>query len=167
MTPTEQMAATEVRPGKDRLGERLPPGMQGILATIAMACGPAMVGMMLTIVLPILPEIAKDVVGGRTVLIAMPTFGIVVGGIIAGILIDRMSARTLMLRMIVAFGVVGVAGMVLNGIPLLASRFLMASSRLASRRPRPHSSASTFIPKSARASWGSRWRPALRSGSWR
>ena len=90
-----------------------------------MVCGPAMVGMMLTIVLPILPEIAKDVSGGRNVLIAMPTMGIVVGGIAAGFLLSRMSARNLMLWMTIAFGVVGFAGMALGGWPLLTSRFLM------------------------------------------
>lgn len=107
------------------LGASLPGGLPGILAVAAMACGPAMVGMMLTIVLPILPEIAKDVVGGRNVIIAMPTMGIVVGGIIAGFLLGRMSARTLMLWMIAAFGIVGLAGMVLQDVPLLISRFLM------------------------------------------
>jgi MFS family permease len=80
---------------------------------------------MLTIVLPILPNIAKDVVGGRDVLIAMPTLGIVVGGIAAGSLLSRFSARTLMLWMVAAFGVIGFAGVVLHGVGLLASRFLI------------------------------------------
>jgi len=107
------------------LGPSLPPGLPGILAVAAMACGPAMVGMTLTIVLPILPDIAKDVVGGRDVLIAMPTMGIVVGGVTAGLLLSRMSARSLMLWMIGAFAVVGFAGMLLQDVPLLVSRFLM------------------------------------------
>ena len=84
-----------------------------------------MTGMMLTIVLPMLPQMANEVVGGRNILIALPTFGIVIGGIIAGPLMDRMTPRLLMLRMIVLFGVIGVLGMVLTGVPLLASRFLM------------------------------------------
>lgn len=84
-----------------------------------------MVGMMLTIVLPILPEIAKDVVGGRNVLIAMPTLGIVAGGVAAGFLLSRMSARNLMLWTIALFGIVGLSGMVLQNVPLLISRFLI------------------------------------------
>jgi MFS family permease len=156
----------------------LPGGILGIIAIAAMVCGPAMNGMMLTIVLPILPNIAKDVVGGRDVLIAMPTMGIVAGGIIAGFMmggvsgkavgiwaaiaavvaaigvatgltahayfyviallplgiavggaiayfIAPLSPRTLMLSTVALFGVVGLAGMVLHDIPLLASRFLI------------------------------------------
>ena len=56
-------------------GSSLPSGLWGILAVAAIAAGPAMTGMMLTIVLPILPEMAKEVIGGRNVLIAMPTSG--------------------------------------------------------------------------------------------
>lgn len=103
----------------------LPAGWLGVLAIAIMVCGPAMVGMMLTIVLPILPNIAKEVAGGRDVLIAMPTMGIVVGGIVAGSLISRLGARAVMLLMMVAFGIIGFAGVYLQGTGLLASRFLM------------------------------------------
>ena len=106
-------------------GAQLPDGLLGFVTIAVMVSGPAMVGMMLTIVLPILPNIAKDVVGGRDVLIAMPTMGIVVGGIAAGFLLSRFSARTLMLWMVAAFGVIGFAGVVLHGVGLLASRFLI------------------------------------------
>lgn len=107
------------------LGEHLPPGLKGVLVATVIACGPAMAGMMLTILLPILPEIAKEVQGGRDALVAMPTIGIVVGGVIAGWLIERFTARRAMLAMFVAFGVIGTAGMVLDGTALLASRFVM------------------------------------------
>jgi predicted MFS family arabinose efflux permease len=107
------------------LGEHLPPGLKGILVATVIACGPAMAGMMLTILLPILPEIAKEVQGGRDALVAMPTIGIVVGGVIAGWMIERWTARRSMLAMFVAFGVIGTAGMVLDGVALLASRFVM------------------------------------------
>ncbi len=163
-------------PGPAKPG--LPAGWPGVLTIAIMVCGPAMNGMMLTIVLPILPNIAKDVVGGRDVLIAMPTMGIVAGGVIAGFLLGSVSvrtlvvwaivsaltaaggllsglfahayfyviallpvaitmggmlayliapisSRTLMLSTVALFGVVGLSGMVLQGIPLLASRFLI------------------------------------------
>jgi MFS family permease len=99
-------------------------GLLGIITTIVMVSGPSLVGMMLTILIPVLPEIAKEVPGGPKVLIAMPTMGIVVGGIIAGFLLSRAAARTIMLSMIAVFGVIGLAGMVLHGWPLLISRFL-------------------------------------------
>jgi MFS family permease len=102
----------------------LPSGFLGIIAVIVMVSGPSMVGMMLTILTPILPEIAKEVPGGRSTLITMPTAGIVAGGIIAGFLLSRAPARSIMLWMIAAFGIIGMAGMVLQGWPLLISRFL-------------------------------------------
>jgi MFS family permease len=102
----------------------LPGGLLGIVAIVVMVSGPSMVGMMLTILTPILPEIAKEVPGGRSTLITMPTAGIVAGGIIAGFLLSRAPARSIMLWMIAAFGIIGMAGMVLQGWPLLISRFL-------------------------------------------
>jgi MFS family permease len=107
------------------LGPDLPPGWRGVVAVIAMGSGPAMTGMMLTIVLPMLPQMASEVMGGRNILIALPTAGIVVGGILAGMLMDKMAPRTLILQMMLTFGIVGVGGMFLEGIPLLFSRFLM------------------------------------------
>ena len=82
----------------------LPKGFLGILTIVVMVCGPSMVGMMLTILIPVLPEIVKHVPGGRTWLIAMPTAGIVVGGVMAGFLLSRVSARNLMLVAIALFG---------------------------------------------------------------
>ena len=102
----------------------IPGGLLGIITTIVMVSGSATVGMMLTILIPILPEIAKEVPGGPKVLIAMPTMGIVAGGIIAGVLLSRASAREIILTMIALFVLIGMAGMVLHGWPLLISRFL-------------------------------------------
>lgn len=107
------------------LGEHLPPGLKGVLVATVIACGPAMAGMMLTILLPILPEIAKEVQGGRDALVAMPTVGIVVGGLVAGWMIERWTARRAILAMFVAYGVIGTAGMAIDGMALLASRFMM------------------------------------------
>ena len=61
--------------------------MLGILTIVVMVCGPAMVGMMLTICLPILPNMVAAVHGDKAALISMPTAGIVVGGILAGFLL--------------------------------------------------------------------------------
>jgi len=105
-------------------GYTLPKGPLGILTIVVMVCGPSMVGMMLTICLPILPNMVKAVNGDKAALIAMPTAGIVVGGILAGLLLSRVTAKTLMLWSIALFGVIGVLGMVLEGTPLLISRFL-------------------------------------------
>jgi len=105
----------------------LPKGVLGILTIVVMACGPSMVGMMLTILIPIFPEVVKHVPGDRTLLIAMPTAGIVVGGILAGFLLQRISARNLMLIAIALFGLIGSLGLVLQGWPLLISRFLIGA----------------------------------------
>jgi MFS family permease len=103
----------------------LPTGWLGILTIVVMVCGPAMVGMMLTICLPILPNMVAAVAGNKAALISMPTGGIVVGGIIAGFLLSRIQARTLMLVAIALFGIIGALGFVLQGWPLLTSRFLI------------------------------------------
>jgi MFS family permease len=103
----------------------LPRGFLGILTIVVMVCGPSMVGMMLTICLPILPNMVAAVAGDKAALIAMPTGGIVVGGIIAGFLLSRMQARNLMLGAIALFGVIGALGFILQGWPLLISRFLI------------------------------------------
>ena len=103
----------------------LPKGWLGILTIVVMVCGPAMVGMMLTICLPILPNMVAAVDGNKAALISMPTGGIVVGGILAGFLLSRMKARTLMLVAIALFGVIGGLGFILQGWPLLISRFLI------------------------------------------
>jgi MFS family permease len=102
----------------------LPKGLLGIITIVVMVCGPSMVGMMLTICLPILPNMVKAVGGDKAALIAMPTAGIVVGGILAGLLLSRVSAKTLMIWSIALFGLIGLSGMVLEGTPLLISRFL-------------------------------------------
>jgi MFS family permease len=102
----------------------LPKGFLGIVTIVVMVCGPSMVGMMLTICLPILPNMVKAAGGDKAALIAMPTAGIVVGGILAGLLLSRITAKTLMISSIALFGVIGLSGMVLEGAPLLISRFL-------------------------------------------
>ena len=102
----------------------LPKGFLGILTVAVMVCGPSMVGMMLTICLPILPNMVSAVHGDKAALISMPTAGIVVGGIAAGFLLSRMSAKTLMLIAIALFGILGASGIALEGTPLLISRFL-------------------------------------------
>jgi MFS family permease len=117
MTSTTQ---SDPAPG----GYTLPTGLLGIVTIVVMVCGPSMVGMMLTIVLPILPNMVKAVGGDKAALIAMPTAGIVAGGIVGGLLLSRVSAKTLMVISIALFGIVGFAGMVLQGTPLLISRFL-------------------------------------------
>ncbi len=115
-------STTQRETAKD--GYTLPTGLLGIITIVVMVCGPSMVGMMLTIVLPILPNMVKAVGGDKAALIAMPTAGIVVGGIIGGLLLSRVSAKTLMVVSIALFGIIGFAGMALQGTPLLISRFL-------------------------------------------
>ncbi len=123
-TPTGRFKVGKLEPATVEPESMLPKGLLGILTVAVMVCGPSMVGMMLTICLPILPNMVSAVHGDKAALISMPTAGIVVGGIVAGFLLSRMSAKTLMLVTIALFGVVGAAGIALEGTPLLLSRFL-------------------------------------------
>src|ERR1700761_9583299 len=121
--PAGRFEVGKLEPATAESESTLPKGFLGILTIVVMVCGPSMVGMMLTICLPILPNMVAAVHGDKAALISMPTAGIVVGGILAGFLLSRMSARTLMLTMIALFGVIGAAGMALEGNALLISRF--------------------------------------------
>src|SRR6201996_8973374 len=122
--PAGRFEVGKLEPATAESESTLPKGFLGILTIVVMVCGPSMVGMMLTICLPILPNMVAAVHGDKAALISMPTAGIVVGGILAGFLLSRVSARTLMLAMIALFGVIGAAGMALEGDALLISRFL-------------------------------------------
>lgn len=105
---------------------------RGFVKVISLASGAPFMGSMLTIVLPILPNISHDIGGaddpllGRLV-VAMPTMGIVVGGILAGFLLTRFAARHVLLTAIALFGLVGGVGAFLDSWGLLASRFVIGA----------------------------------------
>lgn len=108
-----------------------PRAMVGI-ATLSL--GSFLVGAMLTVVIPVLPNIARDMGGGGNgsdvavavqMLIAMPMLGLVLGGFGAGFLFRHFQPRTVFLGGLVAYGVIGVSGYALSLPLLVGSRLLI------------------------------------------
>ena len=98
------------------------------IATLSL--GTFLVGAMLTIVIPILPNIAHDM-GGKDIgiavqmLIAMPMLGLVIGGLGSTLVFRRFQPRTIFLAGLVAYGLVGVAGAFVSLPVLVGSRLLI------------------------------------------
>lgn len=103
----------------------------GALGTGVLACGSLMVGTMLTVVIPILPNIAHELAaGGSTsmptqILIAMPMLGIVLGGLLSTVIFSHVQARTVFLVALVVYGIVGVLGAVADMSTLIGLRLVM------------------------------------------
>ncbi|MEP6785544.1 MAG: MFS transporter [Sphingomonadales bacterium] len=98
----------------------------GVLAT-----GSLLTGTMLTVVIPILPNIAKELshngsIGLPTqILIAMPMLGLVIGGVLSTVIFTHFRARTVFLVGLLLFAVVGGLGYVANMPMLMALRLLI------------------------------------------
>ncbi|MES2497716.1 MAG: MFS transporter [Pseudomonadota bacterium] len=98
------------------------------MATLSL--GTFLVGAMLTIVIPILPNIAQEI-GGEDIgiavqlLIAMPMLGLVIGGLGSALLFRHFQPRTVFLGGLVAYGLVGVAGAFVSLPVLVGSRLLI------------------------------------------
>jgi predicted MFS family arabinose efflux permease len=101
------------------------------LGIAALALGTALIGIMLTVVIPILPNIAAESAhgaGGRfpiQLLIAMPMLGLVLGGLFSSLLFARVSARTVFLGALLLFAAVGGYGAVADIRMLVLSRLVI------------------------------------------
>ena len=101
------------------------------LGIAALALGTALIGIMLTVVIPILPNIAAESAhgaGGRfpiQLLIAMPMLGLVLGGLLSTILFAHVSARTVFLGALLLFAAVGAFGAVADMRMLIVSRLVI------------------------------------------
>lgn len=112
-----------------------PSSLRDIVGMATLSIGSFLVGAMLTIVIPILPNIARDMSGaggagqdiGMAVqlLIAMPMLGLVIGGLGSTLLFRRFHPRTVFLGGLVAWGLVGLAGYGVSLPLLVASRLLI------------------------------------------
>src|SRR6201995_2009490 len=114
--PAGRFEVGKLEPATAESESTLPKGFLGILTLVVMVCVPSMVGMMLTICLPILPNMVAAVHGDKAARISRPPAGIVVGCILSCFLLCRMSARTLMLKMLARLCGIGVAGVARKGI---------------------------------------------------
>lgn len=116
---------------EDFVGEEGPRTFWSALGTGVLAVGSLLVGAMLTVVIPILPNIAQEMAHGggiglsTQILIAMPMLGLVIGGVLSTMIFSHVRARTVFLGALVIYGVIGALGAVANVPVLIGLRLLM------------------------------------------
>jgi len=103
---------------------------RAILGIATLSLGSFLVGAMLTVVIPILPNIAAEMSGqdisiAIQMLIAMPMLGLVIGGLGSALIFRRVAPRTVFLAALVAYGLVGVVGYFVSLPVLIGSRLLI------------------------------------------
>jgi MFS family permease len=115
---------------EDYVADDTPNSFRRSVGTAVLAIGSFLVGSMLTIMIPILPNVAKELTGGTNtlgsqMLIAAPMTGLVIGGLAATMVFARFAPRTVFLGCLVLYGAVGLVGYVADLPTLIASRLLI------------------------------------------
>ena len=102
------------------------------LVVLVIGFAGAFLGAVFTTVAPVLPQIASHYGGGQEGafvaewLLTAPSIGIVAGAPVAGWFVERTGARAMLLICLLAFGMVGLGGLVIeNSTLLLVSRFIV------------------------------------------
>lgn len=109
----------------------VPPGRLDPMAIVAMLSGACTVGLVFTVLPPILHPLAAHLGGGDAVfgvqmMAAMPGLGLMMGGVASSWTIDRIGARALLLSALLGYMLVGSAGLYVDDMVLLStSRFLL------------------------------------------
>lgn len=120
------MAPTETTPAD--LSKR---ALRDAVGLTAFTIGPMAAGAMLTVLIPILPNISKMLSNGAVgsfstqALVAAPMFGLVTGGLSATLIFSRFTVRSVFLTALVLYGLIGGFGAFAAPAPLIISRFLM------------------------------------------
>lgn len=116
---------------EDFVGEYGPRTFLNSLGLGVLATGSLLIGTMLTVVIPILPNIAKEIPSGGSVglptqiLIALPMLGLVIGGVLSTMLFSHIRARTVFLGALVLYAIVGGLGYFADVTTLIVLRLLM------------------------------------------
>jgi MFS family permease len=105
------------------------------LAVFVMASTGTFLGMVFSVVSPILPLVAEHFGGGKdgafvaTWILTMPSIGVIIGGPTTGWFVERFGARPVLFTCLVIFALSGMAGLVVENKPLLlASRLIVGFS---------------------------------------
>jgi MFS family permease len=112
-------------------GEPLSP-LRGWLAIAVMLSGTTFVGLVVAAIAPVMHAIAQHFgTDGNGELVAyglatLPSIGVMIGGPITGLAIDRVGSRRFLLTALAVFGVMGSAGLYLDNVwVLVVSRFIL------------------------------------------
>lgn len=107
-------------------------GLHRIAILTVLLSGPCLLAMVFTVLPPVLPGIAEHFGGGSTgqlvaqLIMTLPSIGLMVGGPLAGWLIDRLGARQVLLSALAAYAVFGSAGFYIDHqSALLATRLAL------------------------------------------
>lgn len=110
---------------------RAEPLWRRIAILVVLLSGPAFLAMVFTVLPPVLPGIAGHFGGAAAgqlvaqLVMTLPSVGMMVGGPLAGWLIDRIQARGVLFAALACYSVFGLSGMLLeNQWSLLAARLL-------------------------------------------
>jgi predicted MFS family arabinose efflux permease len=122
----------EAGAGEEAVIDESSGSLRRTIGLFALASGTLTVGSMLTVVIPVLPNIAKEVAGAGgsmalpvQMLIAMPMLGLVIGGLLSTLIFARFRARSVFLGGLVLYALVGSVGFVASIPVMIGSRLLM------------------------------------------
>lgn len=104
---------------------------RAVFIAVLLSCGLG-ISLIFTAIGPVLSGISAHFGGGTEgnviaqMMMTLPSIGVIVGGPLAGFLVERWGARNLLLFMLVLFGAAGCCGLLVDtATPLLASRLVL------------------------------------------
>lgn len=110
----------------------MPDGWRGNVSKLVLVGGAPLMALMFAALGPVLPSIADHFGGGTEgafaaqMILTMPAIGVILGGIIGGLTVERWGPKPVLVASALAYGILGVSGFALENLwLLLASRFLL------------------------------------------
>ncbi len=110
----------------------IPTGWRGGVARVVLLGGAPLMALMFAALGPVLPTIATHFGGGSggafaaQMILTMPAIGVILGGIIGGLSVERWGPKPVMVAALLGYGVLGVSGYALENLAaLLLSRFFL------------------------------------------
>lgn len=110
----------------------IPSGWRGGASRLVLVGGAPLMALMFAALGPVLPAIA-DHFGGKSggafaaqMILTMPAIGVILGGVIGGLTVERWGPRPVMIAALLGYGLLGVSGYFVDHLPLLlGARFLL------------------------------------------
>lgn len=109
-----------------------PGGFRGRMALVALLAGSPLLALMFAALGPVLPMMAahfdegNDGAFATQMIMTVPAIGVIIGGLMAGFMVDRFGPRPVLLWGLGLYGVAGSAGLYIDDLwPLLAARVVV------------------------------------------
>lgn len=114
------------------VGFTRPTGFRGRMALAALLAGSPLLALMFAALGPVLPMMATHFADGddgtfaTQMIMTVPAIGVIIGGLMAGFMVDRFGPRPVLLWGLGVYGVAGSSGLYLDSLwPLLATRVVV------------------------------------------